>query len=301
LVLGINYVYEPMDWLKKTQEDVRFDYALMCWVLGANAIKLWGQSVVVFDHVKLAHEEGLQVWLEYCPVYALETSNPDITVEDYCKPLALWAQAAEREKVEVLVVGHEVDLYLKRFSDVTGALRKAVDAMIKTARDNYHGLITYCTWSLPYQNTNINWESSDIVFPQQYNSDCTRALTDNEYLSALLRWKSKIPGKPLAISEFGSLTMSEAAALGACTGSDKLAKEGKVTYDPTTQANLVEKQLQILFKADVYGIFLHMWDEQEAIPIHGWDRNKLGFGIWDYKSQIPKSSFWVVYKYYKER
>jgi hypothetical protein len=304
LLLGINYVYEPMGWLQKSDDDVRFDYALMRWVLGANAVKIWGQNFATLgklklaDHLELAHAEGLEVWLEYCPVYALEMTNPDISAEDYCYNLAQFAQEAEKAEVEVLVVGHEVDLHLKRFSNDTGELRKAVLEMLQTARQNYPGLVTYCTWSDPRGSTKVNWELTDIVFPQLYKSDCTRELTDKEYLDAILKWKNKIPGKPLAISEFGSLTISDAQVIGPC---DYLVKGRTVTCNPNTQATLVDKQLQVLFKADIYGVFLHIWDEQELVSIHGWDRNKLGFGIWDYKSQEPKQSFWSVYKYYRER
>lgn len=298
-VIGVNYVYEPMGWLHKSSDETKFDYALMRWVLGANAVKLWGVfSTTAFDHVKLAHEEGLEVWLEFCPVYTWELYWPNIDVNTYCEELAKFAQAAERAEVEVLVVGHEVDLHLKRFGSETGALRKAVDEMITTARKSYSGLVTYCNWPDLWEKTNINWKPMDIVFPQIYKSDCSRAYSDAEYSDAILKWKNKTPKKPMAVSEYGSLTISEAAVIGPC---DYLVKGRAVTHDPTTQANLIDKQLQLLFKADVYGIFLHLWDYKQDIAYDGWDRSKLGYGIWDYISKEPKTSFWVVYKYYRER
>lgn len=300
-IVGVNYVYEPMGWLYKSDDDIRFDYALMRWVLGANAVKIWGRNPlaydVAFDHVELAHEEGLEVWLEFCPVYQLETTDPDISVESYCEQLAGFAQEAERLEVEVLIVGHEVDLHLKRFSNETGELKTAVEEMLETARQNYSGPVTYCTWSDPWGLTDVNWELVDIVFPQLYKSDCTRELTDNEYLDALIQWKSRIPQKPLAISEYGSLTVSDAGAIGPCW---YIPLEQPVRHDPQAQADFIERQLRVLFEADIYGMFLHCWEEKDNTGVY-YDQNTLGFGIWDYKSQEPKPSFWAVYKYYRER
>jgi hypothetical protein len=294
-VMGIIYMCEPIGWLKKTDDDIRFDYALMKWVLGANAVKIWGVGPTSFDHVKFAHEEGLKVWLVYGLWTRLETTNPDISVEDYCKQLTGFAQAAEEAKAEVLIVGDEVDRHLKRFDYKTGALRGAVDEMVKTARQNYHGLVTYTTWDGPYDICNINWEPTDIIFPQIYKSKDARELTDSEYLSIINKWKNKTPGKLMAISEFGSLTVSEGAALGPQSG---LLKTKPYHYDTQAQADSIERNLRVLFKADVYGIFLHRWDDGGPGPVKDWEQ--VGYGIWDWRSNEPKPSFWVVYKYYRE-
>jgi hypothetical protein len=296
-VLGINYVWEPMGWLKKTDDDIRFDYALMRWVLGANAVKIWGVGGTPFVHVEFAHEEGLEVWLEWCPVYAWESSAPDTDINTYCERLALFAQAAERAKAEVLVVGHEVDLYLKRFSKETGALRKAVDEMITTARKNYSGLVTYCCWDGWLNSTNINWEPADIIFPQVYKGKWGVPTSDTEYLNNLLGWKNRYPQKPFAISEYGCLTISNGEAAG---GAWDIPMKQPFKYDPGAQAESIERQLRIIFNAGIWGIFLHCWDEKDNTEFD-YDKNTLGYGIWDYKSQEPKPSFWSVYKYYKER
>ncbi len=97
-VRGVEYI-EAMPWLKKTAEDIRFDYAILRWVLGANAVKIWQDGPTGFNHPKAAHEEGLEVWLEFCPVYRLENTNPDITIEAYCELLAKFAQWVEINKV----------------------------------------------------------------------------------------------------------------------------------------------------------------------------------------------------------
>lgn len=297
-VLGINYVSEPQGWYK-SPEDIRFDYALMRWVLGANAVKLWGFNTAAFDHVKLAHKEGLEVWLEYCPVYWLEIVNPNISVEDYCKQLTGFAQEAERLGAEVLVVGHEVDIHLTNFDYESGALRKAVDEMVKTARQNYSGQVTYCTWDGQFDVCNINWEPMDIIFPQIYKtlfSPTRREMTDDEYLSIINKWKNKAPGKLVAISEFGSLTVSEAGSLG---GWATFLGTNPYQYDLQAQVDFVEGQVRVLFKSDVYGIFQHCWDDSAWPPVKEWE--KVGYGIWNWQNKEPKPSFWVVYKYYRER
>jgi hypothetical protein len=298
---GINYIWELIGGLNKSDDDIRFDYALMRWVLGVNAVKIWGRSTLktdaAFNNVKIAHEEGLEVWLEFCPVYIWEMYQPNIDVNTYCEELARFAQAAEEAKAEVLIVGHEVDVHLKRFDYKSGALRKAVEEMVKTARQNYSGLVTYCTWDGPWDVCNINWKPMDIIHPQIYKSDTTRELTDSEYLSIINKWKNKMPGKPFAISEFGSLTVSEGASIG---GWNDLLKTKPYHYDTQAQADFVERQLKVLFKADIYGIFLQCWDEG-VNPAAGYDQSEVGYGIWDWRSSEPKPSFWAVYKYYRER
>ncbi len=300
-VVGISYIIESMGWLKKTDDDIRFDYALMRWVLGTSAVKLFGQSPEVFDFVKLAHEEGLAVWLASAPAQTLLVLNPDVSVEDYCKQLAGFAQAAEEAKAEVLIVGYEVDR-LKHFDFKTGALRAAVDEMVKTARQNYSGLVTYGTWDGQLDICNVNWEPMDIIFPQIYKSDGsmesypTRELTDSEYLSIINKWKNKIPGKLTAIAEFGSMTVSEGAAFGPCSG---VLKTTPYHYDAQAQADAIERQLRVLFQADVHGIFLHLWDDGTTGPVNDWEQ--VGYGIWGWRSNEPKPSFWAVYKYYRER
>jgi hypothetical protein len=285
-IVGINYLWEPMAWLIKSDEDVRFDYALMRWVLGVNAVKLWGLfSTTSLDHVKLAHEEGLEVWLEFCPVYQWELYSPIIDVNTYCQELAKFAQEAERLGVEVLVVGHEVDIHLKRFDYKSGALRRAVDEMV-----------TYCSWDGPWDICNINWKPMDIIFPQIYKSDTMRELTDSEYLSIINKWKNKIPGKLMAISEFGSLTVSEGASIGCYVD---LLKARPYHYDPQAQAEFIERQLKVLFKADTSGIFLHCWDEGHRASVNNYEQ--VNYGIWDWRSNEPKPSFWAVYKYYRGR
>ena len=296
-VRGVEYI-EAMPWLKKTDENIRFDYALMRWVLGATAVKIWQDGPPGFNHPNAAHEEGLEVWLEFCPVYRLENTNPDISVEAYLTLLAKFSQWAEINKVEVLVVGHEVELHLKRFDYQSGALKKAVDEMIKTTRANFGGLITYCDPSPsfgPLRDTNINWQVMDIIHPQIYKSNnYSRELSESEYLNTINEWKNKAPGKPMVISEFGSLTVSEAAIWGANVN---LFRANPYHYDPQAQADFIERNLQAIFKGDVYGTFLHVWDEQDWVK----DAQKLAYSIWLSTSEEPKPSFWVVYKYFRTR
>jgi hypothetical protein len=292
-VVGINYLTEPMYPGVKSQFDIRFDYILIHWVLGADAVKIWGYDESAFENVCFAHEEGLEVWLQYCPLFVIGNEKSDISVADYCAQLAEFAQSAEANKVEVLVVGHEIDLHTVNFNNETGQLKSAVDEMVRTARQYFFGLITYCDWNDPWEYSNVNWEPMDFIFPQLYKSDCLRELTDEEYLDALHRWGNKVPSKPLAISEFGSYTTSNAPEYGPCAWSTVWTQE--VIYDPQTQADFIESQLRILFQANVYGIFLLCWDE--GIGDHNYA--KFGYGIWNLQTNEPKPSFWTVYKYYR--
>jgi hypothetical protein len=101
-IVGINYIWELIGGLKKSDDDIRFDYALMRWVLSVNAVKIWGLSTLktdaAFNNAKIAREEGLEVWLEFCPVYIWEMYQPNIDVNTYCEELARFAQAAEEAK-----------------------------------------------------------------------------------------------------------------------------------------------------------------------------------------------------------
>ena len=274
----------------------------MRWVLGANTVKLWGFSgPSPFEHVRMADEEGLDVWLEFNPTMAWERNNPDISVSSYCENLARFAQAAEEAKVKVLVVGHEIDIHLTSFKPETGDLRRGVDELVKTARQNYSGLVTYCNWPDVWDITNINWEPMDYLHPQLYKSDCKRELTDEEYLDALLKWENTVPGKPLVISEWGSVTVKDPLAIGACCNN---LENLPYQYDPVAQAEAIERSIKVLLHADIYGFFLHDWDGPDfpdSAYKYAKNWSQIGYGIWNSKTNEPKPSFWIVYKYYKER
>ena len=98
----------------------------------------------------------------------------------------------------------------------------------------------------------------------------------------------------MAISEFGSLTVSEAAIWGAYI---EPVQKGLYHYDPQAQADFIERQLKVQFMTDIYGTFLHIWDEQDWVK----DAQKVCYSIWYSTSKEPKPSFWVVYKYFRTR
>ena len=183
-----------------------------------------------------------------------------------------------------------VDIHLKRFDYQSGALKRAVDEMVKTARANYSGLITYCeapAWALR-QTSDINWQVMDIIHPQLYKSNSVRELTDSEYFNTIYEWKNKSPDKLMAISEFGSLTVSEAAIWGAYI---EPLQKGLYHYDPQAQADFIERQLKVQFMTDIYGTFLHVWDEQDWVK----DAQKVAYSIWYSTSKEPKPSFgWSI-------
>ena len=135
----------------------------------------------------------------------------------------------------------------------------------------------------------------DIIHPQIYKSNnYSRELSESEYLNTINQWKAKAPFKPMVISEFGSLTVSEAAIFGANVD---LFKAHMDHYDTQAQADFIERQLKVQFMTDIYGTFLHVWDEQDWVK----DAQKLAYAIWYSTSKEPKPSFWVVYKYYRAK
>jgi len=60
-IIGINLVEEPSGYVIKSEADNKLDYALIKWVLRCNAVRLYGHNDLVFHHVGLAHDEGLDV------------------------------------------------------------------------------------------------------------------------------------------------------------------------------------------------------------------------------------------------
>ena len=144
--------------------------------------------------------------------------------------------------------------------------------------------------------SDINWQVMDFIHPQIYKSNSTRELTDGEYLGLINNWRNKVPGKPMAISEFGSLTVSEAPNYGAYI---KPMQEGSYHYDPQAQADFIDRQLKVQFMTDIYGTFLNTWVGNPLGVVKDWEQ--VGYGIWNWRISEPKPSFWVVYKYYRTR
>ncbi len=291
--LGMGYFHEPHGYMQKSADDVRFDYALMRWVLGVNAVRIWGYTDLSFRHVGGAHEEGLEVWLQYSPLYTYEKDNIDLAT--YSKWLSDFAKKAQESKAEVLIVGNEIELHSNKLTK--SDLQTNVNELIKVARQNYRGKVTYCDYQ-GYSINKLNWESMDVVFPQLYKGTGTKSSTEQEYVSAISHWKEAHPSKPFVIAEIGCLTIANGELWGGWWD-EPFKRTPKPLHDPVAQAESIDRQIRINFQAEADGLFLHVWDE----PASGqeYDKNKFGYGIWDYITMEPKPAFWSVYKYYKER
>jgi len=298
---GINLLHEPLGNPMKGEDDLEFDYALIRWALRCNTVRLYGYNDYdVFHHANLAQAEGLDVWLLFFPLF----SYPDMDVGRYRTQLASFANRAQGNNVAALYVGAEFDAWWRVWGGYDGhvteydvhseRIRKYIDELIKIARQNYSGAITYQEWDYWMNpDKNVGWNSMDYVSLAPYIGYYNKhLLSDQLYLNAFYRIKEKYD-KPLFIAEVGSLTITESEELG---GLSKTVS--RCHYDPQKQAKVIDRHLRLLYQVAVDGLFVFCWDE----PIqHPWgDMNKLGFGIWDYVEKEPKPSFWTVYKYYKD-
>ncbi len=204
----------------------------------------------------------------------------------YRKWLGDFAKEAQKHNVKVLSVGNEIDLHSKHFSREGNLQHKALDELIKVVRENYSGLVTYCDWDGHWNVTNINWEPMDIVFPQIYKGKVGEPASDEEYLNTLLKWKRRYLSKPLANAEFGSLSITDGERWG---GAWDTPIKQPVQYDPKSQAESIDRQLRLNFMGEIYGVFLHVWNEPATGQEH--DKNRLGYGIWDHVKMEPKQVF----------
>jgi|GEM_PF-1509070 len=309
-IRGVNLLHEPngnqmtdYNGRPKSVDDLKFEYALIRWVLRCNAVRLYcGADYDVFVHVKLAQDEDLCTWLLFFPLFV----HPDIDEKTYKSQLTEIARKAEKNNVPGLFVGAEFDAWWNIWGGYAGdptqynlnneRLKKCIGDLVEIVRKNYSGLITYQEWDCWYNfDKNLNWDIMDAVSASPYIGSYNKQfLNDQLYLDIFKNIKSKY-NKPVVIAEVGSLTISESEEAG---GRADYVLSNPYHYDQEKQAEAIDRHLNLLYQADVDGIFLCCWDE----PVHHpWgDMNKLGFGIWDYANKEPKPSFWVVYKYYKD-
>ncbi len=306
-VRGINYICEPRDELTKGEDDYKFDYALMRWVLRCNAVRLWNNGKpeddeLVFHHIGLARDEGLEIYLQF----EAFSHQPDIDLEEYKTRLADFAKKAQDYNVKILSVGNEVEVWSQGFgggpwawssesfqSRQSGDVERFVNELAEIARENYSGLISYTDywafWAPDMKD--LDWAPLDIISLNIYKCHAT----DEEFIDYMLHMQEGYASpfnKPLYITETGSLTITEAEEAG---GDDSYCWRLPVHYDPEKQAQVIDKLLKLIYQAAVDGVFVFCWDRST------WNNmNELGFGIWDYVKIEPKLSFWTVYKYYRE-
>jgi hypothetical protein len=301
-ILGVGLLHEPLGYLIKSENDTELDYALIRWALRCNAVRLYCIDYIddydVFHHAKIAQDEGLDVWLHFFPLF----NNSNISSDEFKQQLSDISKKSQEQGIKGLMVSSEVDIWWNKMggdlghSTVghayrnNGDLSKFVDELVQIARQNYSGLVTYCDWWASGLR-GVNWAPMDMVSQNIYY----HSAYDQYFADYVLQMKSQ--SKPLIISETGSLTISEADDIGA-GGDFTYVINHNVHHDPEKQVRVIDKELNVFYSIGVHGIFVHVWDE----PALGqqYDKNKLGFGIWDYVKKEPKPSFWIVYKYYKE-
>ena len=301
-VRGISYTEEPQGWIIKNEYDLRFDYGLMRWALRCNAVRLWGYDDNAFYHVKLAQNEGLEVYLQFEPIVPCEIKNIDIDLDSYKERLSNFATRAEKNDIKFLFIGNELELWWKEFgskglwgwtsasfdSRETGKLEKLLDELTRITRENYSGSVTYADWwASPWGFKELDWSAMDIVSRNMIMKE----IDDSAFLDYLTRIKSRY-SKPFIISEIGSLTITEAELAG---GDDSYLWAFPVHHDQEKQAEVIDRRLKLAYQAGVDGVFILCWDRST------WNNmNELGFGIWDHVKKEPKLSFWTVYRYFKE-
>ncbi len=207
----------------------------------------------------------------------------------------------ERSDLKVLVrltefhekYNKEMNIWGEKFKN-ENLVKKAVDDLVKVARQNYSGQVTYADWWFenwwkPGRDPEFDWYSMDFISSNLYIGKAR----DEDFLNYML-WKKMKYAKPFIVSETESLTVDKDEA----DWDYSYLWRSLVNHDPKRQAERIERQLDLIYRAEVDGIFVFCWDE----PIdHPWgDMNKLGFGIWDHVKMEPKPSFFIVYKYFKD-
>jgi hypothetical protein len=319
-IRGTETFHEPLQYWVKKDNEIKLDYALVRWALRCNSVKLWGCDEQrwepkghIFNHIKAAQNEGLDVWVTFFPGLH---PFPDLDLEIYNQWLSDFSKKSQELGIKGLWVGAELDLFWKKWKGYNGrpieslssderlALSKYIDRLAKSVRQNFYGTISYAeaNWWEPVYAYNTNWNNMDFIsFDMTIGDYVGRKVTDDFYISSLRNAKQKY-SKPIFAAELPVLTISEAESAG---GDTTYPLRFQVHYDPEKQAKITEWQLRMLYQVPVDGIFAGIWDEpygyygNKDVNNQTYDANKLGAGIWDYIAKEPKLSFWTVYKYYK--
>ncbi|MBC8492880.1 MAG: tetratricopeptide repeat protein, partial [Chloroflexi bacterium] len=109
-VRGVAYLEESQGTVVKKEEDYKFDYALMRWGLRCNAVELWANEYYdVFYHVKMAQEEGLDVWLVFFPHGGRIGGTMDL--EKYERLLTDLATKCQQNDVAGLWVASDLEIW----------------------------------------------------------------------------------------------------------------------------------------------------------------------------------------------
>jgi hypothetical protein len=221
--LGINYLSESMHPLKSFSQ-IRKDLEEMKRY-GFEGIRISGNELSwLLKIAKEAKRTGLQVWLS--PRFA--HNKPMLTREEYLQEMKEFAKEAEKQSIDVFLVGNELSLELKDFAEIQGyenrcgqnwlsfekqfegrktIFREYLTLLIEEAKKFFSGPVAYAagTWELD----SISWSEFDIVSANLY---LWKRFTEKQYEETLEKLKKH--GKPVVITEFGFTSTKEAWEIG---------------------------------------------------------------------------------------
>lgn len=215
--IGINYLSECM--LPQSLSQVRRDLEEMKRY-GFEAIRLTGDKLSwILTIAGEAKKLGFEVWL--CP------REPMLTFREYLEKMREFANAAEKENIDVFLIGNELGLELRDFSQIQGyenrcenwqrfenefrqrenIFREYLTSLAKEAKKHFSGPVTYAagTWELDA----IDWSMFDVIAANLY---LWERFTESQYVQTLENLK--IYNKPVAVTEFGFTTTREAWKIG---------------------------------------------------------------------------------------
>jgi hypothetical protein len=172
---------------------------------------------------KEAKRTGLQVWLS--PRFA--HNKPMLTREEYLQEMREFAKEAEKQAIDVFLVGNELSLELKDFAEIQGyenrslnwiffekqfrerrtIFREYLKSLREEAKKFFSGPVTYAAgvWELDA----IDWSMFDVIAANLY---LWERFTESQYVQTLENLK--IYNKPVAVTEFGFTTTREAWKIG---------------------------------------------------------------------------------------
>jgi hypothetical protein len=211
------YPLKPLSQIKRDLREIK--------KFGFEMIRVTGHELSWM--LKIVHEAkkaGLNIWL--CPRFA--HSEPMLTTQEYLEKMREFADVAEKENIDVFLLGNELGLELRDFSQIQGyenrcgenwrrfenefrqrenIFREYLTSLAKEAKKHFSGPVAYAagTWELD----SISWSEFDIVSANLY---LWKRFAEKQYEETLEKLKKH--GKPVVITEFGFTSTKEAWEIG---------------------------------------------------------------------------------------
>lgn len=209
------YPFKSLLEIRKDLEEMR--------KYGFEGIRITGNGSWPLKIAREAKRTGLQVWL--CPRFV--HSEPELGTREYLEKMKEFAEAAEKENIDVFLVGNELGVEIRDFAEIQGyenrcenwqrfenefrqrenIFREYLTSLAKEAKKFFSGPVTYAagTWELD----SINWSEFDIVSANLY---LWKGFAEKQYEETLEKLKKH--GKPVVITEFGFTSTKEAWEIG---------------------------------------------------------------------------------------